>query len=397
VRDEIVKSLGEWGIRRSEGGEHAKFYGQAIQTAIAHSQPTQEKNEELFKRMKDFWNEPNSMPSDPVDAIIHVLAKELEGVDEGHIFYDTEDKLDLYFQPFYSWTDKANKVVFKRRLGFEKFKLEQLDPLKRFTETMYKAPEYFFSRWSNKSSLSGTVFEALVACHVIYTEACYNCKFRKVLRWNGGSDLVSSWADLVCIQCHSTFEVKSQGSADSIERRLRYNNLSGGSFKTFYRYAPLGKRFVVVVNRQESYNKDKKSMTHRVSVAEITAVLPKLCDCSFSGRQNNSIRLKSSIDTKASTMKVWCHVDACKADFFELALRVFDSHFGKGAWRQAATVDTIPKLDCKAVRVSNDKSTPQPKDIELDSLKQSLQDLKTRDDDGSDEDWETMYDSNDDV
>lgn len=245
--------------------------------------------------------------------------------------------------------------------------------------------------------LSGTIFEALVACHVIYSEACYNCKFRNVLRWNGGSDLVSSWADLVCIQCHSTFEVKSQGSADSIEKRLRYNNLTGGSFATFYRYAPLGKRFVVVVNREESYNKDTKSMTHRVSVAEITAVLPRLSDYSFAGRQKNSIRLKSSIDIKASAMKVWCHVDACKADFSELALQVFDSHFGKGAWRQAASIDTVPKLDDIDIRASKDKSTSLPKCIELDSLKQSLQDLKGLDDDGSDEDWETMYDSDDDV
>ena len=397
MRDEIVKNLGEWGVRRSESSEHAKFYDQAIQTAIAHSRPTEQKNVELFERMKEFRTKPNAMPRDPVDAIIHVLAKELEGVDEGHLFYDTEDNLDLNFQPFYLWTNKANKVLFKRCKGFERFKLEQLDPFKRFTETAFKAPEYFYSGWSNKSRLAGTVFEALVACHVIYSEACYNCKFRNVLRWNGGRDLVSSWADLVCIQCQSTFEVKSQGSADSIEKRLRYNNLSGGSFSTFYHYAPLGKRFVVVVNRQESYNKDTTSMTHRVSVAEITAVLPRLNDHSFVGRKKNHIRLKSSIETKASAMKVWCHVDACNADFSELALQVFDSHFGNGAWGIAACIDKAPKLDSKDVRVSKDKSTPLPKGIELDDLKQSLQDLRTRDDDGSDEDWETMYDSNDDV
>jgi hypothetical protein len=187
--------------------------------------------------------------------------------------------------------------------------------------------------------------------------------------------------------------VKSLGSADAIEKRLRYNNLRGGSFATFYRYAPLGKRFVVVANRQESYNKDTKAMSHRVSVGEITAVLPRLCDHSFTGHKNNSIRLQSSIDIKGSAMKVWCHVDACKADFSQLANQVFDSHFGEGAWGQAASVDTVPK----DVTASKDKRTSEPKGIELDSLKQSLQDLKTRGDDGSDEDWETMYDSNNDA
>ena len=58
--------------------------------------------------------------------------------------------------------------------------------------------------------------------------------------------------------------------------------------------------------------------------------------------------------------------------------------------RQAARVDTV-------VTASTDERTPQPVGIELNSLRQSLQDLKTRDDDGTDEDWETMYDSCDDV
>jgi hypothetical protein len=397
VRDEMVKSLGEWGVRRSESKEHTLFYDRAVATAITLSRPTEKKNVALLEVMKEFRTKPSSMPRDPVDAIIHVLASELEGVGNDDQFYDTEDTLDEYFQPFYSWTNKANKVVFKRRLPFEKFKLEQLDPLKRFTVTTYKAPDYFFSQWSNKSSLAGTVFEALVACHVVYSAACYNCKFRNVLRWNGGRDSVSSWVDLVCIECQSTFEVKSQGSADTIERRLRYHDLRGGSFATFYRYAPLGKRFVVVVNRQESYNKDTKSMTHRVSVAEIKTILPRLCDYSFAGRQNKNLSLKSSIDTNASAMKVWCHVDACQADFSELAIQVFDSHFGQGAWMQAESLDTLLKLNSKDVTASKDKSTSEPKGIDLDSLKQSLQDMKTLDGDGSDEDWETMYDSNDDA
>jgi hypothetical protein len=144
VRDDIVKSLGEWGVRRSESDEHAKLYGQAIQAAITDSRPTEQKNAELFERMKDFRTKPNAMPRNPVDAIIHVLAKELEGVDECRIFYDVEDKLDLPFQPFYLWTNKANKVVFKRRLGFEKFKLEQLDPLNLLYQNDVQGTRVFF-------------------------------------------------------------------------------------------------------------------------------------------------------------------------------------------------------------------------------------------------------------
>jgi hypothetical protein len=168
------------------------------------------------------------MPIDPVDTIIHVLAKELDG----YFYDDIEDTLDLHYPPFNSRTNKAKKVVFLRRPDFEKFNREQLDPFQRFTKTTYEAPAHFFRRWSNKSRLSGTIFEALVACHLIYSNTCYNCKYPNVLRWNGGIDCASSWADLVCIRCHSTFEVKSKGSVDYIEKSVQYNNLSGGRFQS---------------------------------------------------------------------------------------------------------------------------------------------------------------------
>jgi hypothetical protein len=46
-------------------------------------------------------------------------------------------------------------------------------------------------------------------------------------------------------------------------------------------------------------------MTHRVSVAELTAVLLRLFDYSFAGRQNNYMRLQSSsIEFKVSVVKV---------------------------------------------------------------------------------------------
>ena len=45
-----------------------------------------------------------------------------------------------------------------------------------------------------------------------------------------------------------------------MERRLRHNYFHGGSLiATFYRYAPLGKRLVVLANRKESYNKASQS------------------------------------------------------------------------------------------------------------------------------------------
>ena len=151
VRDAIEKSLGEWGCTREK---HEEFDYQAIKTAIAQSRPTYihcSANEELLNRITALEEAVNSMPRDPVNAIIHVLAKELE---EGDFYDDTEDTSNLRYPPFHSRTrSQFKKVVFIRRPDSKKFNHEQLDPFKRFPQTTYEAP--------------GTVFGALVACHLI--------------------------------------------------------------------------------------------------------------------------------------------------------------------------------------------------------------------------------------
>jgi hypothetical protein len=71
--------------------------------------------------------------------------------------------------------------------------------------------------------------------------------------------------------------------------------------------------------------------------------LPSLSYDSFLGP---SVRLQSSIEINKSAVKVWCQVAVCDADFSELALHMFESHFpSEGAWRQAAGVDTVTKFD----------------------------------------------------
>ena len=113
VRDAIEKSLGEWGCTREK---HEEFDYQAIKTAIAQSRPTYihcSANEELLNRITALEEAVNSMPRDPVNAIIHVLAKELE---EGDFYDDTEDTSNLRYPPFHSRTrSQFKKVVFIRR------------------------------------------------------------------------------------------------------------------------------------------------------------------------------------------------------------------------------------------------------------------------------------------
>lgn len=73
--------------------------------------------------------------------------------------------------------------------------------------------------------------EALVAHHVVYSASCYHCKQRGGLRRKGGRDTDSSWTDLLCWKCKSTYEIKSKKDAEALEKVFHRNELPGGSFR----------------------------------------------------------------------------------------------------------------------------------------------------------------------
>lgn len=77
--------------------------------------------------------------------------------------------------------------------------------------------EYWFQRWvtSDDAAALGIVFEAILACHAIQFEACFNCTVRKSLSWSGASG--TAWQeDLVCIKCKSLYyEAKIKEAAIS--------------------------------------------------------------------------------------------------------------------------------------------------------------------------------------
>jgi hypothetical protein len=45
---------------------------------------------------------------------------------------------------------------------------------------------------------------------------------------------VGAWLDLICTECHSTFEVKTKASHDKMTEELERKSILGGSFRHFW-------------------------------------------------------------------------------------------------------------------------------------------------------------------
>ena len=183
---------------------------------------------------------------------------------DGDIFECTDElKLhDIYPEPYYRLRDRQTGKVYayKKKDAFKMYTPEQLDPLRRWKFDLISYEEHLFERWfvdDDHASKLGTLMEALVACHALASEACYNCKFRKTLRWNGGGS--GSWQDMLCIECGkikdkfhrvllrhmvaslksynilvgATYEVKTKKDIEAVEKTLMRNSLQGGSFSAW--------------------------------------------------------------------------------------------------------------------------------------------------------------------
>merc|ERR1719491_1178991 len=129
------------------------------------------------------------------------------------------------FQPFYH---RYNGTLGKQKWA-TKFKISELDPMNRFEGIEYSSKDWFRKMWNSSTPpspspmLEGIICEALVAHHMIYKiQQCYSCKRRHGLRWNGGFNTSSSWADVICIKCSASYEIKSVN--------IQFDSFRGGKF-----------------------------------------------------------------------------------------------------------------------------------------------------------------------
>jgi hypothetical protein len=197
--NEVIYSLHEWGLN-TLSKHHVKFRQRAVRDCVAciDNFRCTEQYEQDFGALKG-----QKFPRSYKDAYEYVLRHDEY---DGDIFECT-DKLelhDIYPEPYYRLRDyQTGKVYdYKKKDAFKMYTPEQLDPLRRWKFDLISYEEHLFKRWfvdDDHASKLGTLMEALVACHALASEACYNCKFRKTLRWNGGGS--GSWQDMLCIEC----------------------------------------------------------------------------------------------------------------------------------------------------------------------------------------------------
>ncbi|KAL7545788.1 hypothetical protein ACHAWF_009135 [Thalassiosira exigua] len=229
VRDEAVHSLKEWGVKGSHE-KHSSFRQRAIRDCLANLSKKSEEPINYAKLNAD------GFPENYKDAYEHVLRD--DDVPSG-CYLISSDRLKAGgpYPPYRRWYDRISGEVvdYKLRKEFKVFPSDQIESMTRFQFRKPTPEEILFERWfvdGNDAADEGVLFEAILACHALQSESCYNCKC-KTLRWNGGG--AASWQDLVCInpKCRATYEIKTKADLEKVEKAFQHNNINGGSFSAW--------------------------------------------------------------------------------------------------------------------------------------------------------------------
>lgn len=311
--------MNRWGLH-GNSKESSKFRTYVMNAVIEKSKYKEDNPIDIdFLKRDDF-------PKDLKDAYEYLLHCEILPSP----YYNCQDTLDVnYSRPYYKKYDR----YFKRD-NFKKFSKWQLDPLRRFIFHQVSEAEELFDRWivnENKSAMLGTLFEAAVTIHALQKEACFNCKCRNSLRWNGAE----SWQDLVCIQCQCIFEVKTKSDMEQIERCFMNNYTPAGSFGCFCNIynskRPNQKIFLVMLPRKATFNRNRE-FVHPVTIAEIDSIVPSLHEDTFN-KKKRGVDVASVVQVKLNTRANWFDLPVLsKVSMYEVRKKVFIERFSEGTF-----------------------------------------------------------------
>jgi hypothetical protein len=345
VEQAIAENLYEWGIDPNAATcseREITFFHCAIRTAIKTSVAD---SSFIDITIEDGQQPlPRHLPTDMKEAVRYVLSEEIKNPLETyrriHDTISTEYGQNLGFAPYIAITQRGQDCL-QKKLKKEYIRINQskLNPFKRFSSIEMGKKEYyerFFFTTEESIRLAGLVFEAITASYAIHNlnTCCASCNCSESLRWMGGYG--TSWKDIVCIKCDSSYEIKSKASNEKIEKVIRYNNIQGGSFKRFHRLRREkegiedAKHYLVLVSRAPSEiicaSVACPRTAWQVDLAEIDTVLPALRDVSFT-RPAGDVVLKSSIKIKEGTRKLWFRIPFVEIDQRGIAREVFDEYY----------------------------------------------------------------------
>jgi len=358
VREEIRKSLQIWGVDPQRNDLHNFFFSDTIDTVVSyyHGHHDSTDNDKCAKKKIS-----TKFPPKVVDAIRYVLMAAPQILDK-ESYHLRHDRLGNFYPPYFIGKRDGNLCKSKDMKMFSK---EEIDPFKRFTKTEVSKAEYFYRQWfdpNNPSYLEGLVFEGIVTCHVIQKEACYNCKKRGGLEWNG--DI--AWQDMWCRYCGSSYEIKSKASLEAIEKVFDRNSLNGGSFFMYHQHRhneiySNPKRYVIVVSR--SSKKTFGKVMWPTYIAEIKTVKPRLHDKSFDLKP----RLKLGTTIVAGKKKLWMCIPFVEYDIESIAKDAFQQSFSEQEWSELNQRQIFDN--------SSEHKSNQEKSTNVDSLCNDMQAL----------------------
>ena len=367
VENAIKKSLYEWGLRPSRGSIHQFAEKTAIEKALKHftgkactSYPPEDTEAFSGKLIDAFKyvlrNEIDSWNDDMIPVIIDLLGESTK--------YDI-----MFYRPYFF--NKYKKRYDKSR-SFEPFRDIELDPFRRFVKKEVPGELFIHDLFNSDAYINGMLFETIIVHHMICNNhPCVNCGRCGGFSWSGG--LGSSWMDMFCKYCKSTYEIKSKTSVSHIDRLFEINDIHGGSFAGFHclkrkqkeiKEQSLGscipKPFLVLVSREVTWPK-KGPGYWEVDVVEIKSILPEVPFEFFPLITEGSV--KSKIETLRRTRKVnWLKIPAVKANWKAIAQSVYEDFFPEVEWDKAESrfKEFLAKAPAEVYSLEHDNRNTAP-------------------------------------
>jgi hypothetical protein len=386
---ELIMSLRAWGVDPTQSPRHRKFENQVLSKLVTFFGP----------RPAAAPSEPRILPQKIEDAVEEVLKAEVEGkeVSRCGFYIDIIGSMDYSNPPYFVRPDRIRPgkhfVTLNRQ--FKGIPKSQLDPLERFSSRKCTKKEVFLEQWvyGDEAMVLGHVFEAIVASFATHNMACYSCKRRRTIRWNGGP--TAPWTDMECISCESAYEIKSKRNMEMVEKGYE-RNLNGGSYGTFHQLHQQKrkngwKHFVVTVSRMPSYSRipEKGPGLHKcwaVQIAEIDRLVPRLKPTSF--LNDREMEFASEIVTKAPFS--WFNIPYQSVEHESIVMNVLEELF-PGITAEVEADDDSAEGD-KPITAVKDSTTKEMAEKlncnDVTALRNALENMATSDcwEDDEDED-----------
>jgi hypothetical protein len=214
-----------------------------------------------------------------------------------------------------------------------------------FTATN-RAAEDYFNDFSDRNFVLGMAFEAIVACHVAHSVlpvSCVHCGSQRSIQWCGGKR--SSWADITCLTCQASYEIKSKESQEAISMEFERNSCQGGSYSGYE--ARVGSNynrrcFVAFVSRtsKPAYVGETICNTWLVEVAELGGTQPQMQV--QPSLNHTGAGPTSKFQVRPGTRKIWFRIPAIEFDLETIAREIFDCRF-PGKWEGLKSCTTTQR------------------------------------------------------